>query len=214
MARRLRSKKRSTSRQNLHRHETLLRKKGFSSICGVDEAGRGPLAGPVVAAAVILRKRDFRSRIDDSKKLTATMRKRALAEIIKNAIVGIGIVSEKVIDRINILRATALAMEQAIKGLGVPPDYILIDGRVPVKSSYRKENIIKGDSKCISIACASIVAKVTRDNIMIRLHKKYPEYGFERHKGYGTRHHIIAIRKYGHSPVHRKTFKIGEGAYA
>ena len=175
-------------------------------MAGVDEAGRGPLAGPVVAAALLLKKTSFRNRIDDSKRLTPKARLLAYREIIKKAWVGIGIVDEKVIDRVNIYNATAAAMEQAIRRLAVKPDFILVDGRMRLNYPCRKSYIIDGDSKSLSIACASIVAKVTRDNIMARFHKKYPQYGFICHKGYATREHLRRLKKHGPSPIHRFSF--------
>jgi ribonuclease HII len=187
-------------------HERKANSRGFRRIAGLDEAGRGPVAGPVVAASLILKKTRFRARIDDSKKLTPKARELAYGEIREKAWIGIGIVSEKVIDRINIYRATALAMEEAIKNLGVKPDYLLIDGRVKLNCSYEKSHIIRGDSKSLSIAAASIIAKVTRDKIMCRFHKKYPRYGFSCHKGYATREHIRRLMKYGPSPIHRASF--------
>lgn len=187
-------------------HEKKARKAGYSFIAGLDEAGRGPLAGPVVAAALILKETCFKNRIDDSKKLTPHKRLLAFKEIRKKAWIGIGIVDEKTIDVINIFKATSCAMEKSLKNLSVKPDYLLIDGRVRVKSSCKKMNIISGDSKSLTIACASIVAKVTRDKIMVKYHKKFPEYGFSKHKGYGTKEHMRKIRKYGPSPIHRITF--------
>jgi len=169
------------------------------------------LAGPVVASSVILRNTRFKNRIDDSKKLTPKSRNLAFKEILKKAWVGIGIVSEKSIDCLNIYRATTKAMEKAIKSLEVKPDYLLIDGKVPVKSSIKKAHIIGGDSKSLTIACASIVAKVTRDNIMKKYDKKFPKYGFSKHKGYGTKEHVRNLNKYGPSPIHRTSFRPVKG---
>ena len=191
-------------------HEKKARSNGFKVIAGVDEAGRGSLAGPVVAGAVIISRTDFRERIDDSKKLTPLLRQKAYREIVKKARIGVGIVNESVIDRINIYQATIIAMERALKSLGRVPDMALIDGNVKVRTSYSKKLIKFGDSKSLSIAAASIVAKVTRDKIMIRYHTKHPQYGFDRHKGYGTRNHIHQLAKHGPSPIHRRSFKVKE----
>ena len=192
-------------------HELKARKAGHRLIAGLDEAGRGPLAGPVVASSVVLRNTRFKNRIDDSKKLTPKSRNLAFKEILKKAWVGVGIVSEKSIDHLNIFRATTKAMEKAIKSLEVKPDYLLIDGRVPVRSSIKKSHIIGGDSKSLTIACASIVAKVTRDNIMKKYDKKFPRYGFSKHKGYGTKEHVRNLNKYGPSPIHRTSFRPVKG---
>ncbi|OGW75292.1 MAG: ribonuclease HII [Omnitrophica bacterium RBG_13_46_9] len=187
-------------------HERKARKAGFTCIAGIDEVGRGPLAGPVVAASLVLRDEVFTHRIDDSKKLTPRARSLAYREIIEKAWIGIGIVSEGLIDRINIYNATVIAMEMAIRDLSVRPDFLLIDGRLNLKSTCKKSCIIKGDSKSLSIACASIIAKVTRDSIMLGYHEKYPQYGFARNKGYGTKEHIKSLNKYGPSPIHRLSF--------
>lgn len=196
--------------RRLLRHEKRLSRSGFASIAGVDEAGRGPLAGPVVAGAVILREHDFTATIDDSKKLSAKNRERAYEEIVRKAFFGIGIVDEQTIDRINIHRATLRAMELAIANLQVPPDYIIVDGNVRFRALCPVEPVVKGDSKCLSIAAASIIAKVTRDRIMMEYHGQYPQYGFSRHKGYATLGHRKAIQKHGISPIHRKSFSSTE----
>jgi ribonuclease HII len=183
--------------------------RGFGRIAGVDEAGRGPLAGPVVAAAVILREVSFKSRVDDSKKLTDGLRRGAFPEIFQKGDVGIGIIDPEMIDQVNILEATLLAMREAIDNLSDSPDYVLVDGlQFPnlVKNKSIQVGVVRGDQKSLSIACASIVAKVTRDNLMIELDRQYPQYGFAKHKGYGTKEHLEAIAQYGLSPVHRKTF--------
>jgi ribonuclease HII len=190
----------------LLRHEKKLSKAGYKIIAGVDEAGRGPLAGPVVAGAVILREFSFKETIDDSKKLSAKKRERAYREIIKKAIIGIGIVDEKEIDRINIYRATIKAMQLAVANLSIPPDYIIVDGNMKLSMQCPVRSIVKGDSKSLSIAAASIIAKVTRDNIMLQYQKEYPQYGFAKHKGYATLGHIEAIRRCGYSPIHRRSF--------
>ena len=189
-------------------HERRLTRQGKKRIAGIDEAGRGPLAGPVVAAAVILRDFKFKNRIADSKALTRLSRERAYEEILQKADVGIGIVGEKDIDRINILRASLHAMELAVYDLGLTPDHLLIDGNITPELHHTKPAIIDGESHSISIACASIVAKVTRDFIMSYYDILYPRYGFARHKGYGTRFHFTALRKFGPSPIHRRSFTL------
>ena len=188
------------------RHERRALRAGFKHIVGIDEAGRGPLAGPVVAAAILLKETRFMHRIDDSKKLTPRARSLAYEEIMKKAWVGIGIIGESIIDKINIYKATVRAMEEAVKNLKVKPDYLLIDGRVCLANACKKAYIIGGDSKSLSIACASIIAKVTRDNIMRRYHKKFPQYGFVHHKGYGTKEHVRRLMEHGPSPIHRFSF--------
>lgn len=190
-------------------HERKLIRQGKKNIAGIDEAGRGPLAGPVVAAAVILKEFRFKNRIDDSKKLTRISREKAFAEIIGKAHIGIGIVGEKEIDSINILKATLKAMQMAVSDLRRTPDHVLIDGiSTPPGISCPKTLIINGESHSLSIACASIIAKVTRDFIMAYYDSLYPEYGFGRHKGYGTKMHYGALDVYGPSPVHRRTFTL------
>ena len=175
---------------------------------GVDEAGRGPLAGPVVAAAVIFPRGCSLDGIKDSKKLSPKRREELFCEIEKFALTtAIAIIKPEIIDQINILRASLLAMEQAVEKLNTQPDYILIDGNYPIRIQIRQETIIKGDAKCCSIAAASILAKVTRDAIMGHYHLLYPQYNFKRHKGYPTKEHLEAIRQFGPSPIHRKTFK-------
>lgn len=188
-------------------HEKRAHKAGYCQIAGIDEAGRGPLAGPVVAACVILKDFKFKNRIDDSKALTPKARARAYDEILKKAVFGIGIVKEKIIDKINIYHATASAMEKAVGALTGTPDFLLIDGTIRLNLPYKKALIVGGDTKSLSIACASIIAKVTRDRIMERYDRIYPHYGFARHKGYGTRQHKEALVKYGPSPIHRFTFR-------
>lgn len=189
-------------------HERRLTRQGKKRIAGIDEAGRGPLAGPVVAAAVILRDLKFKNRIADSKALTRLSRERAYEEILQKADVGIGIVGEKTIDTVNILRASLRAMELAVSDLGVKPDFLLIDGNILPELPNPKAAIIDGESHSISIACASIIAKVTRDFIMSYYDTVYPEYGFARHKGYGTKLHFLAIRRFGPSPIHRRSFTL------
>ena len=187
---------------------------GFRFFFGVDEAGRGPLAGPVVAAAVLIKDTGFTCRVGDSKALSEAQREKAFREIHQRALVGVGIMSETVIDEVNILRATHLAMTAAVKDLASrlsPGDRevkVVIDGNsyqgdIP----YKVECVVKGDAKSMAIACASIVAKVTRDRIMCAYDQVYPQYGFKAHKGYPTEAHRDAIRVHGLSLIHRKTFR-------
>ena len=177
-------------------------------IAGVDEAGRGPLAGPVVAAAVIIPVGERLSGIKDSKKLTERARERAFSLINDRAIaISIGVVSPKFIDEFNILKATLRAMKQATLALAPSPEYLLIDGINAVPVSIPQKCLKKGDQLSQSISAASIMAKVYRDRIMHSYHEKYPEYGFSKHKGYGTKHHLAAIERYGPSPIHRLTYK-------
>lgn len=186
--------------------ETELYNNGINFIAGIDEVGRGPLVGPVVTAAVILPKDFYDERINDSKKLTEKKRELLYDVIMENAIsVGIGISSEDVIDEINILNATKRAMLEAVNNLNVKPEHLLIDA-VKLNTDIPQTSIIKGDAKSESIAAASIIAKVTRDRMMIELDKIHPEYDFKHNKGYGTKKHIEAIRKYGIIKEHRKTF--------
>jgi ribonuclease HII len=175
---------------------------------GIDEAGRGPLAGPVVAAAVILPKECEIYGLNDSKKLSAQQRKTLFNQIkALAAIIGVGIVRPEEIDRINILRASLLAMEIAVKNLSSQPDFLLIDGNTRTSLLIQQETVVKGDSICCSIAAASIIAKVTRDSIMDDYHNIYPEYNFKKHKGYPTKEHLEALRKFGPCPIHRRTFR-------
>ncbi len=187
-------------------HERNLNRSGYSSVAGVDEAGRGPLAGPVVAGAVILKDFFFKERIDDSKKLSAKLREKAYAEIFKKSIVGVGIVDEKTIDKINIYQATKRAMQIAISNLELPPDFVIVDGKMKIVTKCPLKCIVGGDSKSLSIAAASIIAKVTRDRIMLEYDSIYPQYGFARHKGYGTKAHMEALKTNGASPIHRRSF--------
>lgn len=181
---------------------------GHLVICGVDEAGRGPLAGPVFAAAVVLHKGQIIEGANDSKKLSEKKRE-ALFDIIceQAADYCIASVDEKTIDEINILQATYLAMSRAVAGLKITPDLCLIDGnRQPPQIQQTCQTIVKGDGLSMSIACASILAKVSRDRLMLKLDKTYPQYNFAKHKGYGTQLHVEMLRQYGASPVHRKSF--------
>ncbi len=180
---------------------------GLRLICGVDEAGRGPLAGPVCAAAVILPEHLQIPGLNDSKKLTDKKRRELFHVIQEQAIAyGIGLASEQEIDEINILQATFLAMRRALEQLTVRPEIALIDGNRETDFGLPVKTVVKGDSLSANIAAASILAKVTRDNLMVELARKYPEYGFEIHKGYGTKAHYEALRTYGPCPIHRKTF--------
>ncbi|RKI40197.1 ribonuclease HII [bacterium D16-51] len=179
----------------------------YPQICGIDEAGRGPLAGPVVAGACILPEDAQILYLNDSKKLSAKKRELLYDEICEKAVAySIGIASPQRIDKINILQATYEAMQQAVAGLSVTPDLLLVDAvRIP-DVPMKQVGIVQGDAKSVSIAAASILAKVTRDRMMLELDSAYPEYGFAKHKGYGSAMHIQAIKKYGPSPIHRKTF--------
>lgn len=176
-------------------------------ICGVDEAGRGPLAGPVCAAAVILPRHLELPGLTDSKKLTDKKRRELFPQIKEQAVAyGIGFASEKEIDEINILRATFLAMQRALDQLSVKPDLALIDGNREKDFGLPVKTVVKGDSLSANIAAASILAKVTRDDLMLEMAKEYPEYGFEVHKGYGTKAHYAALTEHGPCPTHRMTF--------
>lgn len=180
---------------------------GFETICGVDEAGRGPLAGPVCAAAVILPRDLEIPGLTDSKKLSDKKRRELFPVIKEQAIAyGVAFASHEEIDEINILQATYLAMERALAQLSVGPDIALIDGNRAKDFGLPVRTVVKGDSLSANIAAASILAKVTRDDLMLELAEQYPQYGFEVHKGYGTRAHYEALRRFGASPVHRATF--------
>lgn len=184
-----------------HKYEHL----GY--VCGIDEVGRGPLAGPVVACAVILPKDCQILYLNDSKQVSASRRDELFDEIQEMAVASaVGIVSPQRIDEINILQATYEAMRQAIDGLGITPDMLLVDAVTIPNVSIRQTGIIKGDAKSVSIAAASILAKVTRDRMMEEYDKLYPEYGFAKHKGYGSKQHTDAIHEYGPCPIHRRTF--------
>lgn len=184
------------------------RENGYSCIAGIDEAGRGPLAGPVVAAAVVLPQVLGIEGIDDSKKLTPKKRADLFPRIQEHAIaLGVGIVDAETIDRINILQAALMAMAVAVENLSVKPDHLLIDGPFPIASDLPQTPLKKGDSLSISIAAASIVAKVTRDRMMADYDNTYPDYGFSKHKGYPTKAHREAIQQFGCSPIHRRSFK-------
>lgn len=188
-------------------YENKAYNKGFDIVCGVDEAGRGPLAGPVYAAAVILPPGYIVEGVNDSKKLSEKKRDLLFDRIVDECLCyNIGIATEKEIDEINILQATFLAMRRAVDGLDLKPDIALIDGNKKPGLDIEEWDIIKGDGKSANIAAASILAKVSRDRYMLEMAEKYPQYQFEKHKGYGTKLHYEMIEKYGISPIHRKTF--------
>jgi ribonuclease HII len=188
--------------------EKMYYRRGYHQIAGVDEAGRGPLAGPVVAAAVILSIDGIGERLFDSKKISPKKREHLYKTILEKAQgVGIGIIGQEEIDRLNILEAALRAMALAIGNLPLPPDFVLIDGPHGLKVSIPQKPIRKGDQLCNSIAAASIVAKVTRDRMMLECHQKFPQYNFAKHKGYGTKEHQRAIEKFGVCELHRKTFR-------
>ncbi|MEW8971616.1 MAG: ribonuclease HII [Mesobacillus sp.] len=191
---------------NMTSFERECRSEGFQNIAGIDEAGRGPLAGPVVAAAVILPENFYLPGLNDSKKLTESKREEYFEVIMAEALsVGVGIISAAEIDEINILQASKKAMLTAVNELGVTPDYLLIDA-VKLDTPYPFEALIKGDSRSISIAAASIIAKVTRDRLMKELSLEYPQYGFGANMGYGTPEHLNALREHGVTEHHRKSF--------
>jgi len=189
-------------------HELELRSQGFTIIAGVDEVGRGPLAGPVCAAAAILPHDFHHEVLDDSKKLSERQRETIYEELTSNSSVVwcCKFIEVEEIDRINILQASRLAMRRAVAGLKVKVDAALIDGLPVPKFPVHQRSLVKGDSLSFSIAAASVIAKVTRDRLMHKLAKKYPHYGFERHKGYGTPVHLEALRKHGPCPIHRRSF--------
>ena len=192
---------------NLWEIEDEFYAKGVSVICGVDEAGRGPLAGPVCAAAVILPPHLEIPRLNDSKKLTDKRRRELMPVIKEQALAyGIAFATEQEIDELNILQATFLAMERAIRQLNINPDLALIDGNREKDFGLPVQTVIKGDSRSANIAAASVLAKVTRDDLMLEMAEKYPQYEFEVHKGYGTRKHYDALREFGPSPIHRMSF--------
>lgn len=188
-------------------YENIAYADGYEIVCGVDEAGRGPLAGPVYAAAVILPKGHIIEGVNDSKKLSEKKRDELFDKVIDEcAAYSVGIATEQEIDEFNILQATFLAMRRAVEGLNVKPDIALIDGNKTPGLAIEQRAIVKGDGKSANIAAASIIAKVSRDRYMLEMAAKYPEYQFEKHKGYGTKLHYEMLEKYGVSPIHRKTF--------
>jgi ribonuclease HII len=187
--------------------ERLYQRRGFRQVAGVDEVGRGPLAGPVVAAAVILPREGIGTELFDSKQISSKKREDLYPVILSKALgVGVGVVGPEEIDRVNILQATLQAMILAIENLPLSPDFLLIDGTQGLRFSVPQKSIPKGDRLSNSIAAASIVAKVTRDRMMDEIHSRFPQYNFSSHKGYGTREHRQAIRRYGVCELHRKTF--------
>ncbi|MBF0528429.1 MAG: ribonuclease HII [Deltaproteobacteria bacterium] len=188
--------------------ETALYSSGYQAVAGVDEAGRGPLAGPVVAAAVILDRSLEYPGVNDSKKITPNLRNRLFDLIQTRAIsVGVGLVESADIDRINILTASLQAMVQAVQNLSVPPDYLLIDGPYPTPCHIPQKPVTHGDSLSLSIGAASIIAKVTRDRLMMEYDRLFPNYGFAKHKGYPTKAHIEALNRFGPCPIHRRTYR-------
>lgn len=201
--------------KNLQPHlEIDLLNRGVNPVIGIDEAGRGPLAGPVVASAVILLSYEFQHPIADSKKLSSLQRESAFHEITQKAVIGVGIINEQVIDRVNVLQATYLAMHQALRHLAYQrpaalSGHLLIDGNGyrPDDGGFSYQTIVDGDANVLSIACASIIAKVVRDRLMAVYDKIYPHYGLAGHKGYPTKAHREAVQKYGSSPIHRMTFQ-------
>lgn len=192
--------------EEMKQFEKAAYRKGHRLIAGIDEVGRGPLAGPVVAAAVILPDNCTLLGVNDSKKLSTKKRDELYNQIQDQAIsIGLGVVSQKIIDEVNIYQATKIAMGKALEDLSFVPDYLLIDA-MKLEVNIPQESIIKGDARSISIAAASIIAKVTRDRLMEDYAKRYPGYGFENNAGYGTREHLLGLEKFGICPIHRKTF--------
>lgn len=193
---------------NLKEIEKDLYEKGFNNICGIDEAGRGPLAGPVVIAGVIMSKDSMIEGVNDSKKISEKKREKLYDLIIEEAIsYSVAVIDQQVIDDINILNATKQGLTEVVDGLEVKPNLIIVDALTHINTrGIPYESIIKGDAKCYSIAAASIIAKVTRDRIMRQWDEIYPQYGFVNHKGYGTAKHISAIKQYGLCPIHRASF--------
>jgi ribonuclease HII len=197
-----------SSPRDLMLHEALARRQGYRHIAGIDEAGRGPLAGPVVAAAVILPAGFSLEGLDDSKKLSPSRRDSLFDEITGSALaIGVGLADHELIDRINILQATLAAMRQAVEKLQTAPDFLLIDGISQIHLNIPQKTIKRGDSLSASIAAASIIAKVTRDRLMSLYDTQYPGYGFAGHKGYGSASHLAAIAELGPSPIHRLSFR-------
>lgn len=194
--------------ESLFREELALVRRGYETIAGVDEAGRGPLAGPVVAAAVILPVPALIPGLDDSKRLTARVRERVAGEVFRRAAAwGIGLASVEEIDRLNILRASILAMRRALTAMGVTPQWVLVDGNVPIPDlPWPQRPLVGGDAASASVAAASVLAKVFRDHLMEEAHLQYPAYGFAVHKGYATRDHYRALARWGPCPLHRRAF--------
>jgi len=189
--------------------ELQIRSLGYRFVAGIDEAGRGPLAGPVVAAACIMPEGLLIAGIDDSKKLTAAVRNTIYRQLTDDPRIsfGVGIVLPSDIDRLNIFQATVQAMMQAVANLQQTPDYLLVDGLKLAHPSLPAQKVIGGDRRCYSIAAASIIAKETRDRLMLEIHETWPAYGFDKHKGYGTPYHLEALQKHGPTPIHRRSFE-------
>jgi len=189
-------------------HEMDACEKGYARIAGIDEAGRGPIAGPVVSAAVIIPMPSHMEGVIDSKQLTSKKRDLLYKTIYDHAVsVGIGIVDPAEIERINILKASLLSMAMAVRNLSPQPDFLIVDGIFQIPYPLPQKAVPRGDCLCLSVAAASIIAKVTRDRLMEKYHNEYPEYGFDRHKGYPTKEHKEAVRRFGCCPIHRKSFK-------
>ena len=198
----------STSKQSMLFYETDAKAKGFRLIAGIDEVGRGPLAGPVVAAAVILHDEKPIFGIKDSKKLSIKAREKLFPLIKETALsFGVAVVEAEIIDEINILQAARLAMKKAVERLRCPPDFLLVDGNQKLDFLINQQSIVGGDNLSHSIAAASVLAKVTRDSLMMEYHNQYPQYAFDRHKGYGTRLHRDRLKTFGPCPIHRRTFR-------
>ena len=191
--------------------ETKAYRSGFTVIAGIDEAGRGPLAGPVVAAAVVLPRGYKNGAVRDSKKLTPRSRAILYEVITRDALsIGLGVTEPSVIDRVNILQATLMAMREAVTGLSLQPDYLLIDGLHRIDLPLAQQTIIRGDNLSLSVACASIIAKVSRDRFMEIYHHQFPQYNFLRNRGYGTREHLEAIHRHGLCKIHRRSFRVSK----
>jgi ribonuclease HII len=189
--------------------EKLAHQEGYKQIAGIDEAGRGPLAGPVVSAAVIFPVAYKNSKIKDSKKLSARQREELYDIILREAIaVGVGVADAEIIDKVNILQATFLSMREAVLELSTPPDFLLIDGLHCIAMQIPQKPLVKGDNRSVSIAAASIIAKVSRDRIMEMYHRQFPQYNFLQNKGYGTKEHCSAVKQFGMCKIHRKSFHI------
>ncbi len=188
-------------------------RRGYTVIAGIDEAGRGPLAGPVVAAAVVLPRGYKNGAVRDSKKLTPRSRDMLYEVITRDALsIGLGVTEPSVIDRVNILQATLMAMREAVTALSLQPDYLLIDGLHRIDLPFEQRTIVRGDDLSLSVACASIIAKVSRDRIMEIYHHQFPQYNFLRNRGYGTREHVEAIGRHGLCKIHRRSFRISKVA--
>ena len=197
--------------QQAGRPEEVLHERGYRYIAGVDEAGRGPLAGPVVAAAVMLPRDWTHPEIKDSKQLTSQKREYLFGIVSENALAwSWAEMDHTEIDRINILRASLKAMQHAVELLSLPPEYLLIDGTYPISSSIPQTPLVKGDQRSLATSAASIMAKVIRDSIMRQYHELYPQYNFAKNKGYGTKEHLQALAYYGPSPIHRRSFNAGK----